>query len=87
MTLGGGIRKLRKKRGLTQEQLITRLQHVRGMNQSRLSQIESRPECSPSAVQLEHIIAALEATDLEATALRGLAKDSAVKRPALESVA
>jgi len=78
-TLGALIATLRKSRGMTQIELCQRLAHVVGMVQPQLSQIEN-DYMLPNAGQLEHILRALEVTDMDKRRCRDLAAALVVRR-------
>ena len=78
-TLGALITTLRKSRGMTQIELCQRLAHVVGMVQPQLSQIEN-DYMLPNAGQLEHILRALEVTDMDKRRCRDLAAALVVRR-------
>ena len=78
-TLGELIATLRRSRGMTQIELCQRLAHVVGMVQPQLSQIEN-DYMLPNAGQLEHILRALEVTDMDKRRCRDLAAALVVRR-------
>ena len=73
--IGKAIAQTRKSNGLTQLQVCSKLSHVVGMSQGRLSRLE-RGEWLPTAGQFEHLIRAMQCTEDQARELRYLAAEA-----------